>query len=170
MPDSQPQFDPWRGPILLLWTLFFAIGLAPEWCFDYLRYIGKVTTPNALVNSHHLITLALAAYLGLFTYLRSIEANIEPVQAHGKALQVIILALIAFLPVTRIVVQYNNIPVQSLRNVVIGVTLTKMLAWLYLYTVIIRYYFIDQYRVFKKMRSIFPSVIKTQKQEPPQTE
>jgi len=141
-----------------MWAVFFLVGLAPEWVFFTLRDLGTVSILTAMVNSPHLITLAFSAFLGLFAYHRCLDVGFSGMDAKGRALQFVILGLMAFLnfplmQVTRI----SDIPIPNLRVVVIVVALAKTSAWFYLFIVVMRYSLFGHPRAFAALTSIFPS-------------
>ena len=169
MSDSSEHTDIWHWLTLWLWGVFFLVGLFPEYVFDWLRILGRVSPHRAMVNSYHVITLSLSAYLYFFSYRRCIEAEASPTEAHGKALQMGIFGLLAFLPVTQVVMVYRDIPVAGLQKLVLAVGTAKLAAWIYLYTVLIRYYCMGGAQVYRRMRSIFPSSVRADK-SPPEAE
>ena len=130
--------DPWRWPAAVLWFVFFLLGLWPELTFDLLRMAGYVFSQNAIINSYNFITWALTAFVAHFVYHRSIEAELPPIEALGKAMQLGILAFVAFI----------DLPVELIpdtrylmdRVLIMGTVGFKLLVWLYLYSLIFRYY------------------------------
>jgi hypothetical protein len=158
-PDDRPPSDlPWRLPAFLLWCVLFAFGLGPEETFHALRTWGQVTTQRALVNSPHLITLALSVFLGLFTYFRAREAGCQGAAARGKATQMACIGLIAFSDVPlAFLLQLDEIPIAFYRNVLLGLAGAKMAAWVYALAVLFRYYFLSGQEVYRRLSSLFPS-------------
>ena len=166
--SGRPRTDAWRVPALGLWLVFFAVGLVPEWVFHGLRTVGAVATQRALVNSPYFITVAFAVYLGAFTFARCRAAGLPEANARGNALQSALLALVAFLPFPLQLFQdAMNIPVADLRRLVYVVGSTKLVAWAYLLSLLIRYYMFGHSRVFAHMLSLFPSVHRAANQPPP---
>jgi len=155
---SRREGDLWRAPALALWLLVFLVGLAPEPVFLALRLLAHVTTQDALVNSPFLITIALAAYVGLFALKRCTEVGIPAPQAQDKALQVGIMGLVAFLPFhfPSLVDAYVN-PLVPNPAVVYGTGAAKMVVWCYLLSLFIRYYAFGSDAAFAKVQAIFPS-------------
>jgi hypothetical protein len=147
----------WRWPNLLLWAVFFAIGLAPDMAYKGLRQAGGVLTQHAWVNSVQFLMFGLAGYFAWFVYCRCIEADIRPQEARGKALQMGILALAAFLPLEleRFAWYRTHLTAESLR-VIYAFALGKLLIWSYLVSVVLRYHF-GGYEVFRRMPTLFPS-------------
>jgi len=158
-----------------LWLLFFFIGLYPHLCFDLLRALGQVTTPRALVNSPYVLTLAQAAFLGWFVFHRCREAGLDAVEARGKGLQAAIVSLAAFLPIElNRALARSDAALVELQRIYYLVAVVKCLAWLYLFSIPLRYYFVNGYEVFVAMRSFFPSVHRQRRRdrqsEPPRRE
>lgn len=164
MTQSKHQYDYWRVPAMVVWTLFFWMGLLPEESFRLMRTLGRVPTQDALINSCHLITLGFAGYLAFFIFRVCREHGESSDSARGKAMQIGILALAAFiaLPLAR-VVYYSEIPIAEYRRLVLGVATVKYLTWAYLFTLIFRYYCIDGARAFLRLPSLFPSVRRQQR-------
>ena len=155
-PPARPDW--WRWPTAALWLLFFVAGLFPERLFEELRHIGAVTTQDAYINSHNMITLGLVGFFMHFVYQRAREAGLDRHVARGKAVQVGILALVAFIPLRLDqAVRYMDIPVARLRHLVAIVAFGKIACWGYLFALLIRYYFCSGDRVFRQMPSLFPS-------------
>jgi len=96
--QSKSSIDVWTIPTLILWLVFFVIGLFPEGMFWATRYAGKVVTQNAVINSPSLITVSLSVYLAFFVYLRCVDTGASRENAAARGIQIGILALIAFLP------------------------------------------------------------------------
>jgi len=124
---------------LLLWLFFFALGLWPELSFDLLRSAGYVFTQNAIINSYNFITWSLTGFIAYFVYQRCIDAGIPPIEALGKALQLGVLAFVAFVDLP--IEQIPEIRRPSDRALVMGTIGLKLLVWLYLYVLLARYHF-----------------------------
>lgn len=152
------RWDFWTLPTYLLWLLFFVIGFDPELAYDVAREAGFVVSQNALVNSPHVVTLALAGYLGFFAYQRCMEAGLPKPDAQTQGLQFGILGLIAFLAFSPFqLIGYADIPVAKLRFVVLLVGGTKLFMWFLLLGVMARYYLLGHVGVFASMVSVLPS-------------
>ncbi len=138
MSAPSPARDFWRWPALLLWCLFFMLGLWPELTFNLLREAGYVFSQNAVINSFHFISWCLTGFLAHFVYHRCVEAGLPALEALGKAFQIGLLAFVAFidLPIEQIVHIRDAID----RALVLGTIGLKVLVWLYLYILIARYY------------------------------
>ena len=148
----------WTLPTYLLWLVFFVIGFDPELAYEVARETGFVVSQNALVNSPHVVTLALAGYVGFFTYQRCLEAGLRKPDAQTQGLQFAILGLIAFLAFSPFqLLSYAQIPVAKLRFIVLLVGGTKLFMWFLLLGVIARYYLLGHVHVFASMVSVFPS-------------
>lgn len=138
MSAPSPARDFWRWPALLLWCLFFFLGLWPELTYNLLREAGYVFSQNAVINSFHFISWCLTGFLAHFVYHRCVEAGLPPLEAIGKAFQIGLLAFVAFinLPIEEIVHIRDAID----RALVLGAIGLKVLVWFYLYVLIARYY------------------------------
>ncbi len=164
MSEAARRWDPWALPTLMLWTVFFAVGLDAQAVFRFLRDISYVVTQNAFVNNPDVITFALALYFAFFTFQRCREAGLPETEAHGKAVQSGIVALIAFLwhPVS-LLAHVQEIYTGSiswtlyLRGTVYFMAAIKLLGWLYLLGLVIRYYGLGNRGVFVNMYCVFPS-------------
>lgn len=157
LPAGRP--DPWRWVILLPWSLFMAMGLFPEGAFLLLRQWGNVKTQDAMVNSYHVITLSLSAFVCYFIYQRCREAGLSGVAARGRAFQITLYALTAFwsIPLAN-VLQFHLIPVPEIRRLLLAAAAIKLLAWIYLWVLLIRYYCFEGPSLFVHMHSLFPSM------------
>lgn len=171
-PGSHPGGPPdyWRLPTLLLWAVFFAVGLAPATVYAYLRQISAVVPQRALVNSEYSLTLALAAYLTLFCYQRGRETGMRPFTAQDKAFQLGVISLIAFVPFNYNLILTAHInPYISSPALIYGIGAAKIIAWLYLLGLFLRYYARGNPEVFTEIPSMFPSTRKdkNKKNAPP---
>ena len=148
----------WTLPTYLLWLLFFVMGFDPETAYEFAREIGFVVSQEALVNSPHVVTLALAGYFGFFAYQRCIDAGVRRADAQTQGLQFAILGLIAFLAFSPLqLFSYAEIPVAKLRFVVLLVGGTKLFMWFLLLGIVARYYLLGHVTVFASAVSVFPS-------------
>lgn len=160
----------WDILTLSLWSCFFAVGLVPELAFYSFREFAVVPSYVALVNSSAVITIALTAYLAFFSNRRCRESGLSQIASHGKALEIAVLGLIAFLEIPAkgsvfeartllgIVLDFQSLPGRYLQSVVLFVGLSKLLAWLYLYSMVLRYHALGQRHVFARIPSLFPSM------------
>jgi len=145
-------------PIVLLWCLFFAVGLDPERTFLYLREAGHVVSQRALVNSPHLITLALAGFMAAHVYARCREAGLSFADAQARALQTAVLGLAAFLnfPLVHFL-NAGTLPTMDQRLLLWSVGMVKYVVWLYLLFTVIRFHLFGRVSAFTGMVSVFPS-------------
>ncbi len=146
MSQSKSSFSIWTLPTLALWLVFFLVGLLPESAYWAARLAGGVVTQNAIINSPSLVTLFLALYLAFFAHRRSLDAGVTPENAMARAIQVGILALIAFLPYPfHLLLAPGSLSLlgttlQHLDELaaVFGLPVAKLLAWLYLLITVVR--------------------------------
>lgn len=160
----------WDLLTLGLWSCFFAVGLVPELAFATVRNFASVPSYVALVNSSAVITIALTVYLAFFTNRRCQASGLSPVASHGKALEIAVLCLVAFLEIpakgaafeTRtlleIALDFRSLPGRYLQTVVLFVGMSKLAAWLFLYSLVLRYHAFGKRHVFAHIPSIFPSM------------
>ena len=157
MTQSRKHERPWAWATLLLWIPFLVIGLLSEETFETLRKTAGVDTYDALVNSPSAITVAFAVYLGLFALRACRAAKVPEPDAQVRALQVGIIAIIAFLPFPiEFILRAKEIPQQNLRYLVYCVVPAKILGWVYLLVLIVRCYGRGSWDVFARMRVFFP--------------
>ena len=143
---------------MLLWVAFLTVGLIPEPVFYALRESGGVLPHRALVNSPYLVTLMLAAYVILFAFHRCTEAGLTPYLAQDRALQLGVVALVAFLPLDFAVLFTAHLhPLIQSRFLLYLVGVAKLAAWWYLFTLLLRYYVFRIDDVFARIPSLFPS-------------
>ncbi len=163
--------DVWDLLTLAFWFVFFAVGLAPELCFSALRAAAGVAPYTALVNSSAVITVGFAVYLALFTYRRCRASGITPYLSQGKALEVALVSLVAFLELPAVSMTFQSrktllaltLDLGSLNDlylqgVILFVSASKLLAWAYLISLVIRYHAFGNRAVFTQVPSIFPSM------------
>ncbi|MCX5756985.1 MAG: hypothetical protein NTU83_00455 [Candidatus Hydrogenedentes bacterium] len=156
--SASGQRDPWRYAAFLLWMVFFITGLSPEPVFFLLRQTGGVLTQRALVNSPHVITVAFAGYIALFVYHRCRGAGDSSGAAQDKALQMGVVALLAFMPVDLgAVLSAHKAPILEHRVLLYGAALLKLVAWWSLLALFIRYYLFKADAAFAEIGSLFPS-------------
>jgi len=164
--ENKNPIDAWTVAVLLLWLAIFMAGLFPEIVFHTLRELGYVVTMRALVNSHWFITLACAGYLGWFTFNRCLESGDVADVALGKSVQILILGITAFLPLRMEQLPiYFSITIPFYRYLILSVVAVKAMAWLFLLTLLLRYYLIAGRLVFRNMPLMFPSAFFPQENE-----
>jgi len=157
--EEKDKITLWTAGTLLVWMFIFLIGLFPEIMFLLLREAGHVATMRALVNSHWFITFACSAFLGWFTFKRCLECGDYADIAFGKSVQVIILAITAFMPadMEKAFIYYYHAPFGFPRYLLLSVIGVKALAWLYLLVMLLRYYLISGHKVYETIPLVFPS-------------
>ncbi len=167
---SENRRDVWDLFTLGLWFPFFLVGLVPELAFYLIREWAAVPPYSALVNSSAVITLAFAAYVAFFALRRCRDAGLSRSMAQGKALEVGLLALVAFLEIPTkgmafqartligVLLDFQQLPDRYLQLVVFFVGTTKLVAWAYLLSLVIRYHAFGNRRVFAQIPSMFPSM------------
>ncbi len=150
------KHDLWRWPALLLWVAFFYMGLFPVFSFNLLRDIGNVYSRHAMINSPYVLILSLCGYLGYFVYLRCREIRCTYAEAQGKGLQITLIAFFAFLPIglDQFGLWEDIYPLEGLR-IMWGFATVKCIAWLYLMSLILRYYLLQGPSVFLGMTQLF---------------
>lgn len=152
-----------------LWTLFFAAGLAPERVFQIFRTIAAVSSQRAFVNSSSVITVGFAIYLGFFVRNRCRDSGLSPSESQAHAIQISLIALLAFLEVPsrtgaydsrtflEFLIYFREIPDRYVRNVVLFVGAIKLTAWWYLFSLVLRYHLFGNRNVFAHMIPLIPS-------------
>jgi hypothetical protein len=95
--------------------------------------------------------------------------------AQGKALEVGLLALVGFLELPAkgsifqsrtllaVLLALDDIPDQYLRAVILFVGASKLLAWSYLVSLVVRYHAFGNRNVFTEVPSLFPSMHRAQR-------
>lgn len=156
MTSNPSARDPWRLPAMLLWLWFFLLGLWPELTFDAFRTAGYVFSQNAVINSYNFVTWSLTAFLAYFVYQRSLEAGLPPMEALGKAIQIGVLAFVAFIDLP--IEQIPDIRRPGDRALVLGTVGLKLLVWLYLYILVARYHWRRDPRVIARALPYFALV------------
>lgn len=163
------RVDGWDFLTLLLWSLFFAAGLVPEPVFVALRTLARVPAHNAFVNSSAVITVALALYFALFVRRCCLNAGLSPGESQGRATQAGLIALVAFLEVPQsgiysdgrtllyLVIRSQDIADTYLKSVILAAGACKLIAWWYLYSLVLRYHAFGTRDVFVRMATMFPS-------------
>ena len=162
--DKQGGFDVWRIPTLLLWWIFLLVGALPEEIYWAAREAAGVVTQRALVNSPDVITLSFTLYLAIFTYRQCREQGLAAPIGQGRAIQIAIIALIAFLPfpVARFlsvgeISAYSFWDTVYLRGAVYAVWIGKLAGLIYLAGMFFRIYILGNSSLFREMFNVFPS-------------
>ena len=163
MNESQRIPDPWALPTLALWIVFLIVGLFPDRVFVLMRNLGGVVTMDAYVNSPYVITIAFTVYLAVFVFLRCKEGGHTDAQAQGRAVQAGLVAVIAFLwqPLGLLAVSDEiyapRLELLVFKFLIYTTVFLKMLSWLYLLSLFVRYYAFGNRCVFADMPCVFPS-------------
>ncbi len=158
MTEEKQTIDAWALGSLWFWLIIFVMGLFPELVFERLREMSYVVTQRALINSYWFIPLACSGFLGWFTFSRCIEGEEAVDIALGKSVQIVILALTAFLPLRmERALFYFDIPIPFYRYLILSVVALKGLAWFYLIHLLLRYYLVSGHSAFKRIPLVFPS-------------
>ncbi len=168
---GEDRRDLWDLLTLAFWFAFFAIGLAPELFFSAIRAAAAVAPYTALVNSSAVITVGFSVYLALFAYRRCRAAELTPYLAQGKALEVALVALVAFLELPAmsttfhvrrtllaLLLDLDTLHDVYLLGVIVFVSASKVLAWVYLFSLVVRYHAFGNRAVFTLVPSMFPSM------------
>jgi len=137
---------------VLLWLFFFIVGASPEDTFNFLRIISGVTVWKALVNSPWIITFLLTAYYMYFIYSRCKEVPLPILESLLKAIQIGLMAFIAFLPLRPDFDLYKNVP--QYKNVVYALLSMKVFFWLFLLTIVV-FYYLNGHSIFKRLPDLF---------------
>ena len=113
-----------------------------------------------------MITISLTAYLAFFANRRCRESGLSRVASQGKALEIAVLGLVAFLEIPakgsafeartllEIVFDFRSLPGRYLQTVVLFVGLSKIGVWLYLYSLVLRYHAYGNRSVFAESRNV----------------
>jgi hypothetical protein len=133
-----------RLMLLGLWTVFFFIGLFPMIMFQAICRLsfGWVPSGATFPYSDFGITVALAAYFGLFAHARARDAGLGKVDALWRGIYAGTFGLVAFL---------GGLPfllTQTGDWLLAAGMLAKVLLWVYLYTLVLRYCLFNQAQVF----------------------
>ena len=161
--------DPWRLPTFLLWLVFMLFGLLPENIFRLLQSSAGVIRYEAMVASPLVLTVAFAGYFAAFVYSEAVRAGCPQHLSLANAIQTGAIALLAFLPITlealrfAVAMQYANLFFVSV--VVLSTAFVKLVAWIYLFSFLFRYYLLGNDAVFAQMASIFPSAHRWNEEE-----
>ena len=158
MNETGQKWDLWKLPTLFLWLAFFLAGLAPTYVFSALRHYAIVLPQNALINSPHMITIALAGYMAVFVFNRCLAAGASVSDAQDKAIQIGIFAWVAFLPLDfyDVILAYAN-PLVRNRTIVYFAAAMKLTAWWLLFVMVLRYYLMRGNSLFSGTVCLFPN-------------
>jgi len=133
--------DGWRWPLLFLWVLYIAVGAFPEDFYYLMRAVGQVTTQRAFVNSHWLVYLVWIFVLSWFVVRRATLLGMPPIDAIGRGLCVLLVALVAFFPVGlgEVLNFFEQIPDPGVRHLFQGFAVIKGMALVLLLAVLVHY-------------------------------
>jgi hypothetical protein len=134
-----------------------------------LRIVARVPAHNAFVNSSAVITVALALYFAYFVRRCCLNAGLTATESQGRATQVGLIALVAFIEIPQsglysdgrtllyLVIRSQDIADTYLKSVVLAAGASKLIAWWYLYSLVLRYHAFGARDVFVRMATVFPS-------------
>lgn len=156
MVSSHRHWDLWSMPTLLLWLVFLAAGLDPEFVFDQLRHAAWVVPHKALVNSSHVITVIFAGYIAMFAFNECRRLRLSAHDSLVRAIQIGVLGVFAFLPLSLTMELWNeansiygtSFAVMTYRSLAFSVWPMKLIAWAVLVTTVTRYYLFGNDRAF----------------------
>lgn len=153
-----PEGRLWALAALLLWLPFFSIGLFPDYCYYTLRSLADVVTSRALVNSVGLLYFLLVGYFYGFLYRSARGAGVSVAASQVIAVQLSIVAMIAFFPIPlEDISDFQRIGVPWMRRLTLTICAFKIASWLYLLSLVFRYYLWSGPEVFRQMVPVFPS-------------
>lgn len=135
-------------PTLMLWLVFLAAGLDPEFVFDRLRQAAWVVPHKAVINSSHVITVVFSGYVAMFTFNECRRLRLSSPEALIRAVQVGILGIFAFLPLSLTLdlwqeansIHGTSFVVMTYRSLAFSVWPAKLVAWGILAVTVTRYY------------------------------
>ncbi|MFP6598430.1 MAG: hypothetical protein VCC01_13305 [Candidatus Hydrogenedentota bacterium] len=157
----------WDLLTMSLWSAFFAVGLVPEYVFHGLRALAHVSSYAAFVNSSAIITFALSAYVAFFVARQCRANGMRSADIQAKAIHVALLSILAFLEIPGrspifgtqtllgLMLQSSLQVDQTLKVILWTVGCTKLAAWLYLYTLMLRFHVFGVRDVFTRMPTFF---------------
>lgn len=159
MTEEKKESLVWGIAALLLWLVFFGVGLFPDFTFEYLRAEGNVVTQNAMTNSVHLLYVMQVVYFFFFLVRAARGAGLESPVSQVLAVQLALVAMLAFIPGARVedIPAYMRVPHQFSRWLLLGVCSLKLAGWLYLLSLVFRYYILSGGEVFRQMVPVFLS-------------
>lgn len=163
----------WDLATLMLWAVFFAVGLVPELVYYILRDAGNVIIRTAFVNTSAVITVSFTAYLAIFVFRQCRASGLSDTDSRGRALQVTILGIAAFLEIPakgatfdvrtllEIMVHFRELPDPMLRVTIVTIGASKIISWCYLFSLVLRYHAFANRDVFAKLSPLFASLRQT---------
>ncbi len=142
----------WSAGMVILWTIFFAIAFLPSLTMFVIRVWAGIFYAESLLYSPYVMTFVCSLYLHVFVEKRCRENGLDRTESWVRGFYAFVLGLIAFLdfPVTALLSLSDFIALND-RLVIYGAFPIKLLAWLYLYFLMLRYYLLGNTRVFAEM-------------------
>ncbi len=105
-----------------------------------------------MVNSPWVITFVLTGYYMHFVYCRCKEVPLSTLESMMKAIQIGLLAFVAFLPLRPDFNLYRN--VLQYQYVIYTLLSMKVFFWLFLLTIVV-FYYLNGNRIFKHLPDLF---------------
>lgn len=165
MNESKHTPTLWDYLAALVWSLVLLAGFLPEAIFGMLREWGRVPIHLAFTNTPWFITFSCTGFLGWFTYQRCRDCEERDDIAFGKAVQMGILGMAAFLPIQiEQIPAYLHIPIPFYRYLIFTIIAVKTASWVYLVQLVMRYHLFSGLDVFRKTPLLFPSAMYHQSQ------
>jgi len=155
-PNKTPDW--WCVPTFAVWLVYLFVGFMPEPFFLHIQELARVAQRNAMVNRPAFITVFFAGYMAFFVLRVCRREKVPEMDALGRAIQIGVAALVAFLPGVISVLPYAAQTDVTEQKVAIYVLAAgKGAAWLYLFWLLFRFYCFGDRRVFAETSSVFPS-------------
>lgn len=157
----------WDMMTMTLWSTLFAVGLVPELVFHGMRALAGVSSYSAFINSSAIITFALTAYFAFFVARQCRANGLSSGIIQAKSVHVALLSMLAFMEIpgqspvfgTQTLLGLmlmSSLQVdQTLKVMLWVVGCTKLAAWLYLYTLMLRFHVLGNREVFARMHTFF---------------
>ncbi len=168
-----PGRDVWDLASLLPWLGFFCAGLAPEPVFYALRDWSHVAAQTAFVNTSAVITVAFSIYLGIFAYRRCRGNGLDEGESQSRAVTVLLLGFLAFSEIPaygsqtevrtllELALRFREIPSGTYRLAVLFMGWSKLLAWWYLGSLVVRYHLFGRRDAFSRVPRLLGAVAET---------
>jgi len=152
--DTKPDSRLWAVGLLGLWSLFFAASLMPSLTLLLIREISGVFSSSSRLYSPYIVTLGCALYLFGFVTRRCEESGLDSGESRVRGFYAFVLGLLAFLdfPIGALIRLSDVIDVTD-RLIILAAIPIKILAWFYLFSLILRYYLWGNAQVFALMLS-----------------
>ena len=178
-PDREAPRNFWDLASLPLWFAFFSAGLFPEPVFYALRDWSQVAAQTAFVNTSAVITVAFSGYLGFFAYRRCRDGGLDEGESQSRAVMVVLIGFLAFseIPAYGSQVEVRTLLEQAFnyrqildgtdRFAVLFMGWSKLLAWWYLGSLIVRYHLAGNRGIFARVPRLVGGARTTSSQGPP---